>query len=67
MQAACREKGWPLDTSTLYTEVTNIVNVNEISEKPEFGCYITGLYLEGATWDINTCMLKQQMPKVILI
>lgn len=27
------------------------VNYEEITEKPEYGCYIYGLFLEGGRWD----------------
>merc|ERR1719245_2221547 len=48
VQTTCRSKKWPLDKSTLYTEVTNIIHPNKITEKMEYGCYVNGLYLEGA-------------------
>jgi len=32
--------------------VTKSVNVSDFKKKPEDGCYITGLYLEGAGWDV---------------
>ena len=49
VQTACRDKGWPLDKSTLYTEVTPFVEADEVTEKLEHGAYIEGLYLEGAS------------------
>lgn len=32
----------------------------------EFGCYIEGLYLEGARWDIEHNCLKKQNPKELI-
>lgn len=66
LQSACREKGWPLDKSTLYTEVTTITDPSSVQDRPQFGCYITGLYLEGADWDVETCRMKRQSPKVLV-
>jgi dynein heavy chain len=66
VQAACREKGWPLDRSTLYTKVTTFIDPSEIVEKPQFGCFISGLYLEGAAWDLQTSELRRQDPKVVV-
>ena len=37
-----------------------------ISDKPKHGCYISGLYLEGAAWDIENSCLKRQDPKVLV-
>merc|ERR1719217_1601977 len=53
VQQCCRTKGWALDRSTLYTKTTNVVDEKEIKEKPEFGAYIQGLFLEGAAWDVE--------------
>ena len=32
----------------------------------EFGCYIEGLYLEGARWDVENNCLKKQNPKELI-
>jgi dynein heavy chain len=66
VQAACREKGWPLDKSTLYTAVTRYQDPERISEKLKFGCYVQGLYLEGAAWCPKGCMLRRQDPKLLV-
>ncbi|XP_033947329.1 dynein axonemal heavy chain 10 [Pseudochaenichthys georgianus] len=67
VQTACRINGWPLDLSTLYTEVTQYRSEDEISDKPGQGCYVSGLYLEGADWDMeNGCLVKSQ-PKVLVV
>lgn len=66
IQTTCRKKGWPLDKVATYTIVTKIFNVDEISAKPEFGCYIQGLYLEGAEWDSEKNCLQRQLPKKLV-
>lgn len=30
----------------------------------EHGCYLSGLYLEGAAWDLGRCCLARQQPMV---
>jgi dynein heavy chain len=65
VQTACRAKGWPLDKSIMYTEVTRFVTEDEVSERPPFGCYASGLYLEGASWDHERSVLRRQLPKVL--
>jgi dynein heavy chain len=67
VQATCRKKAWPLDKSTLYTKVTRMTSVDEVEKAPEDGCYIIGLYLEGASWDLENSYLKRQDPKVLVI
>jgi len=65
VQTACRSKGWPLDKSIMYTEVTRFVKEDEVSERPPFGCYASGFYLEGASWDHERSVLRRQLPKVL--
>merc|ERR1712146_779003 len=58
--------GWPLDRSTLYTRVSHMVDESEVTEdkRLEYGCYVVGLFLEGAGWDTEKSQLKRQEPKV---
>uniref|UniRef100_A0A7N8Y270 Dynein axonemal heavy chain 10 n=1 Tax=Mastacembelus armatus TaxID=205130 RepID=A0A7N8Y270_9TELE len=37
VQAACRKNGWPLDLSTLYTQVTQYRSDDEVSDRPGQG------------------------------
>ncbi|KAJ3039942.1 Dynein heavy chain 10, axonemal [Rhizophlyctis rosea] len=53
VQTTCRKNGWPLDRSTLYTTVTEHTDPKEITERPQSGCFVQGLYLEGAGWDVK--------------
>ncbi|KAI8825885.1 dynein heavy chain and region D6 of dynein motor-domain-containing protein [Fimicolochytrium jonesii] len=59
VQTTCRKNGWSLDRSTLYTQVTQYKDPKEIPERPPSGCYIQGLYLEGAGWDTEkNCLVR---------
>lgn len=62
VQTTCRKNGWPLDRSSLYTTVTGYLNPEEIKERPASGCYATGLYLEGADWNMESSCLKRIEP-----
>ena len=41
--------------------------VGSIAEKPPDGCYIHGLYLEGAAWDAAGCALMEARPKELYV
>jgi dynein heavy chain len=69
IQTTCRKNKWPLDKSELFTEVTILHdNANNIRtlDKLEDGCYINGLYLEGAGWDYEKAKLCRQEPKKLV-
>ncbi|KAG2470484.1 DYH10 protein, partial [Polypterus senegalus] len=67
VQATCRKNGWPLDRSTLYTQVTSYRTAEEVTERPTQGCFVSGLYLEGADWDIEKGCLVRSRPKVLVV
>ncbi|XP_057295129.1 dynein axonemal heavy chain 10-like [Hydractinia symbiolongicarpus] len=66
VQAACRKNGWPLDRSTLYTTVTKYESDEDIADNPPTGCYVKGLYLEGASWNLNESELSRPIPKQLI-
>jgi len=37
-----------------------------VSERAPSGCYISGLYLEGAMWDQENQCLQKSLPKVLI-
>jgi dynein heavy chain len=66
VQTTCRARNWPLDKSTLFTTVTKFTSPHQVESKLESGCYIAGLYLEGASWDLEKVCLVRQEPKVLV-
>uniref|UniRef100_A0A4W6F8M2 Dynein axonemal heavy chain 1 n=1 Tax=Lates calcarifer TaxID=8187 RepID=A0A4W6F8M2_LATCA len=40
-----------------------VKSVSEMTEKPDAGCYIHGLFLEGARWDNGAGQLTESRPK----
>jgi dynein heavy chain len=67
VQTTCRAKGWALDKSQVFTEMTNYREASEVGgDRLEFGTYIEGLYLEGADWDLEISALTQQQPKQLV-
>ncbi|GAB1860436.1 Dynein heavy chain 10, axonemal [Camponotus japonicus] len=66
IQIACRKNSWPLDRSVIYTTVSSFFKPDDVEERPDQGCYVHGLYLEGARWDIEERRLKRSHPKVLI-
>uniref|UniRef100_A0A7S2UYJ2 Dynein heavy chain C-terminal domain-containing protein n=1 Tax=Fibrocapsa japonica TaxID=94617 RepID=A0A7S2UYJ2_9STRA len=56
-----------MDKSTLYTVVTKHTDASQIKEPLESGCYVDGLYLEGANWNLEKSCLERQKPKVLVV
>ena len=66
VQATCRSKGWALDRSTLYSSVTEYIHPDDIRDRPSHGCYVHGLFLEGASWDLQQRTLAPPIPKQLV-
>uniref|UniRef100_A0A673VC35 Dynein axonemal heavy chain 10 n=1 Tax=Suricata suricatta TaxID=37032 RepID=A0A673VC35_SURSU len=67
VQATCRRNGWPLDRSTLFTQVTKFQDADEVNERAGEGCFVSGLHLEGADWDVEKGCLLKSKPKVLVV
>jgi dynein heavy chain len=66
VQTTCRARNWPLDKSDLYTVVTQFRDPKEVKEALGSGCYVSGLYLEGASWSTEKECLARQLPKQLV-
>lgn len=55
-----------MDKSTLYTQVTEWETAEDVNERAHQGCFVTGLYLEGASWDVHKRCLTRQKPKALI-
>ena len=67
IQTACRKNGWALDKTSLFTKVTTYTDPASITERPNVGCYITGVFMEGAGWDPASQCLVRQTPKQLSV
>ena len=47
--------------------MTRFTDESQIKERLEEGCYVRGLYLEGAAWDLDRSCLRRQDPKVLVV
>ena len=52
---------------SVYTHThTQFVSADQITEKAPSECYVSGLYLEGARWDVENSCLTKSHPKVLI-
>ena len=61
MQQYSRTHSASIDTVTMEFEFLNVYDDNEVSSKPPYGCYVSGMFLEGARWDSgNGCLAESK-------
>jgi len=61
-QLTCQQQSLELDKLQVFTEVTKR-DVKNIDTAAREGAFVTGLYLEGARWDMNANSLDDSKPK----
>lgn len=52
-----------IDELTYQFKIYDDISPQDVKEKPEDGCYVYGMYLEGARWNQNTHLLDDSRPK----
>lgn len=62
LQTHARQYLIAIDKLQFTFEVTEFEKPDEITEKPEDGVYIYGLYMDGARWDRNNHLIEEQYP-----
>jgi dynein heavy chain len=60
-QVTAQKNQWELDRLVTFTRVTKFMSPDEVDAKPRDGAYITGLKLEGASWEDGS--LQKSKPK----
>jgi len=65
LQNYARKYQKPIDTINFETVVLRCKSQAELTEKPEDGCYIWGLFMEGARWNADEFCLDESEPKVL--
>ncbi|CAH0394939.1 unnamed protein product [Bemisia tabaci] len=66
LQTACQKKSWSLDRSSFYTIVTNLMHESEVEERPEIGCFVQGIFIEGGRWDSSRECLAECRPGTLI-
>ena len=63
LQNYARKHVIAIDRLSFEFKIMDHMKHTDIKQKPEDGCYIYGMYLEGATWDYNRHILTESRPK----
>ena len=63
MQNYARSKALPIDTLQFNFNYLSNTPWEGIAKKPEAGCYIRGLFLEGARFDESKGLMEESIPK----
>jgi len=61
-QRCCQEQQLELDKLQVFTEVTKR-DVKQVDAAARDGAFVTGMWLEGARWDMNANCLDESKPK----
>ena len=62
-QVTAQKNQWELDKLVTFTRVTKTMSVDEIDSASRDGAYITGLNLQGASWDVSSSQIVPSKPK----
>merc|ERR1712232_140182 len=65
-QDCCQKYGEELDKLQVFTDVTK-KDVKQIDAAAKEGAYVTGMFLEGARWDIVAGVLEDSKPKEMFV
>ena len=63
MQNYARKKVIAIDELSYKFEIRDDIQKEDVKERPEAGCLVYGLFLEGARWNKETHMLDDSEPK----
>ncbi|GMH32802.1 hypothetical protein BSKO_00636 [Bryopsis sp. KO-2023] len=63
LQNFARKYTYPIDTASFSFEVLDDLVDTEVASGPEDGCYIRGLFMEGARWDYELHKIGESRPK----
>ncbi|MEW5298366.1 MAG: hypothetical protein WDW36_001498 [Sanguina aurantia] len=63
LQDFARKRTLPIDTVSFSFDIMDCMTAAASSRAPEEGCYIRGLFMEGARWDHDSHLLGESKPK----
>mmetsp|Transcript_28579 Transcript_28579/g.47986 ORF Transcript_28579/g.47986 Transcript_28579/m.47986 type:complete len:220 (+) Transcript_28579:1-660(+) len=63
MQIVAQAQSLELDKLSLLTDVTKKISPEEFTTPAKDGTYISGLFLEGGSWNLNGAVLESSKPR----
>jgi len=67
MQTTAQAQNLELDKLTLLTDVTKKMAPEEVTAAAKDGAFISGLFLEGGSWNINQSLLELSRPREMFV
>lgn len=67
LQNYARKMKYEIDKLSFSFKIVDNLKVDQIKEKPEFGCYVYGCFLEGARWNSITHKIDDSLPKELFV
>jgi len=67
MQNYARQFKIAIDKLSFEFLIKDQMKYNEIKAKPESGCYVYGIYLEGCKWSYDSHRLEESDPKKLFV
>jgi len=61
LQNYARKHGCEIDLLTFEFKIMDDTTWDKVTDKPEDGCYVYGMYLEGARWNYETHLLDNSL------
>ena len=61
LQNYARKHGCEIDLLTFEFDIMDNTTWDKVTEKPEDGCYVYGMFLEGARWNYETHLLDNSL------
>jgi len=65
-QICCQTQGLELDKLQVYTDVTK-KEAKQVDSHAKEGAFVTGMFLEGARWDMASNSLEDSKPKEMIV
>jgi dynein heavy chain len=63
LQVTARRSEQPLDQMEVWTDISEMMEPEAVTEYPADGMYLHGLCMEGARWDVKKGLIADSIPK----